>query len=356
MEDDFYIDYNKLYDDPIQIEYINRTVNKSMVVAGDAGSGKSLIALHKAKKVSALGSYAIIVYTKSLKKYFEDGLKSLGLRNVYYYNEWKKIYDKWREDYTKRPKVKYLVVDECQDFSSDEIDELRRFGEICFFFGDTNQSIMSFRTALQSVEDTARVIGVGIDPLYRNYRLTIENALLAEKIGSVEDVAEKCVRHGEKPRIFKSDTIDGQLDKIASIIKNRPLANVGVLMKYNTIDSALKSWDHNPKLSVEYAKNYLESKGLTVEYKYHYDIDTAMDLDFHSSNPKILTWWCAKGLQFKDVFIPACNWKYEDKARSAMYVAVTRTSERLYLCYSDSLMEWFPEESSDLYGNPKTSF
>lgn len=353
MEEDFYIDYNKL--DSIQRAYIDRKVNKSMVIAGDAGSGKSLIALHKAKIVSALGSYAIIVYTKSLKKYFEDGLKSLGLKNVYYYNEWKKDYDKWRNNYNKRPVVKYLIVDECQDFSSDEICELRKFGEICFFFGDTNQSIMSFRKALQSVEDTARAIGVGIDSLYRNYRLTVENALLAEEIGEVEDVVDKCFRHGEKPRIFEADSIDGQLDKIASIIKNRRLTNVGILMRHNTMESA-QNHSGNSKLSVEYAKNYFEKKGLTVEFKYNANMDTAMDLDFHSSNPKILTWWCAKGLQFNDVFIPACNFDYDDAVRSAMYVAVTRTSERLYLCYSDSLMEWFPEESSDLYGNAKASF
>ena len=343
MEEDFYIDYNKL--DSIQRTYIDRKVNKSMVVAGDAGSGKSLIALHKAKIVSALGSYAIIVYTKSLKKYFEDGLKSLELKNVYYYNEWKRLG-------FARPKVKYLIVDECQDFSSDEIDELRRFGEICFFFGDTNQSIMSFRKALQSVEDTARAIGIGVDTLYRNYRLTVENALLAEKIGDVEDVVDKCFRHGEKPRIFESNTVDEQLDKIVSIIKNRRLTNVGVLMRHNTIESA-QIHSGNSKLSVEYAKKYFEKKGLTVEYKYNANMDTAMDLDFHSSNPKILTWWCAKGLQFNDVFIPACDFDYDDDVRSAMYVAVTRTSERLYLCYSDSLMKWFPEESSDLYGNPK---
>lgn len=51
-----------------------------MVVSGSAGSGKSLIALHKAKQIAALGeSYTIIVYTKSLRKYFEDGLKNWDL-------------------------------------------------------------------------------------------------------------------------------------------------------------------------------------------------------------------------------------------------------------------------------------
>lgn len=64
MEDEFYIDYSKL--DDFQRQLVDKKVNKSMVVTGSAGSGKSVIALHKAKQVSTLGSYAIIVYTKTL--------------------------------------------------------------------------------------------------------------------------------------------------------------------------------------------------------------------------------------------------------------------------------------------------
>ena len=89
MEDEFYIDYARL--DEIQRSFVDRRVNRSMVVTGKAGSGKSVIALHKAKQVSQLGSYAVIVFTKSLKKYFRDGMRALGLSNVYYYQEWKKL-------------------------------------------------------------------------------------------------------------------------------------------------------------------------------------------------------------------------------------------------------------------------
>lgn len=72
----FFIDYSSL--DDFQRQLIDRKNNKSMVVSGSAGSGKSLIALHKAKQIAALGEmYTIIVYTKSLRKYFEDGLKIL---------------------------------------------------------------------------------------------------------------------------------------------------------------------------------------------------------------------------------------------------------------------------------------
>ncbi len=109
---DFFIDYSRL--DDFQRQLIERKNNKSMVVMGTAGSGKSLIALHKAKQVASLGeSYAIVVYTKTLRKYFFDGLKELGLENVYHWHKWRK----------QRYHVKYLIVDECQDFGSQEIDE-----------------------------------------------------------------------------------------------------------------------------------------------------------------------------------------------------------------------------------------
>ena len=58
MEDEFYIDYARL--DEIQRSFVDRRVNRSMVVTGKAGSGKSVIALHKAKQVSQLGSYVSI--------------------------------------------------------------------------------------------------------------------------------------------------------------------------------------------------------------------------------------------------------------------------------------------------------
>lgn len=114
FDSEFFIDYSSL--DDFQRQLIDRKNNKSMVVSGSAGSGKSLIALHKAKQIAALGeSYTIIVYTKSLRKYFEDGLKKLGLRNVYHYHQWRH----------NQKSVKYLIVDECQDFTREEINEMK---------------------------------------------------------------------------------------------------------------------------------------------------------------------------------------------------------------------------------------
>ena len=331
-ESDFYIDYASL--DDFQRQFIDKKNNRSMVVTGSAGSGKSLIALHKAKQLAASGdSYAIIVYTKTLRKYFEDGMRSLGLRNVSHYHLWR---------HNKR-KVKYMIVDECQDFTREQIDEIREYGEYCFFFGDSAQSIMGFSAPTQSVEETAHLLGVSADPLYFNYRLTKAIARLGEPVGQVEDLELKCKRDGEKPNLILARNFDEQLDKIAEIIKNRSLTNVGILLPFNTNDKGC--------MSVEYVKDYLKRKGITCEFKYNANQETEMDLDFHSNNPKIMTWWCAKGLQFKDVFIPGCEMSFSPDKRAALYVAMTRCSERLYIGYSGTLCDFFPKPSSTIYNS-----
>lgn len=368
--EDFYVDYANM--DDIQRAYIRKRTDKHLVITGTAGSGKSVIALHKLRQVSQEGSYAIIVYTKSLKKYFIDGIEAMrkerrenygesldfNANRIFYYQEWKKWYEE-----NPGASVKHLIIDECQDFSTEEINNMLSFGQICFLFGDADQTIMDFKDKVtMNPQSTASHLGVVVDKLYNNYRLTIENAKVVEIVPRPNvspDVSDSCVRHGEKPRLIKAASFNAQLDRIIEIIRNRSLSNVGILMRYNNMSTALRH-SGNEKRSVQYVKEYFESKGITVEYKYHINEDTDMDLDFHSSNPKILTWWCAKGLQFKDVFIVDCNYDYvcgenEKENRtyaSAWYVALSRTSERLYISYSGNLSKRFPTTTSNLYANP----
>ncbi|MBR1632229.1 MAG: AAA family ATPase [Bacteroidales bacterium] len=369
--EDFYIDYADM--DDIQRAYINRRTDRHMVVTGTAGSGKSVIALHKLRQVSTQGTYAIIVYTKSLKKYFVDGINAmirdrqenygeivtLRSNRIFYYQEWKEWYANHRSII-----VDHLIIDECQDFTAEQINEMRAFGRICFLFGDADQTIMDFNDKItMDPQQTATNLGVVVNRLYNNYRLTIETAKVVENVPKPQvdtDVSDDCVRHGEKPRLIKANSFNGQLDKIIEIIRNRALSNVGILLRYNTKEKA-GSRSGAEWRSVQYVKEYFERKGITVEYKYNINKDTDMDLDFQSSNPKILTWWCAKGLQFKDVFVVDCDYDYvahcqtrKDQRReaSAWYVALSRTSERLYICYTGTLSGRFPTPTSDLFSNP----
>ena len=125
------------------------------------------------------------------------------------------------------------------------------------------------------------------------------------------------------------------------------MTNVGILVYYNG--------------QVEYIRDYFQSKGIPVQWK----TQDEMDIDFKSTSPKIITWHCAKGLQFNDVFIPCCgldeykqyvNWPRDPMTEKipALYVATTRPLENLYLIYSNKLAPVLPVASSPIYSGNKS--
>lgn len=312
---------------------INMSAERTAVVKGIAGSGKSLTLLKKAKQVSTFTtSYAIIVYTKSLKQFFVDELAEIGQTNkhVYYFKEWQR---------STKPNYKYMFVDECQDFNAQEIADFRSHGQYCWFFGDTYQSIMDFPNhPVQSVEATARQIGVHPQDLCINHRLTIENAKVGEHIIPNTRLSFACIKHGPKPRVIQTAS---QLDKIIELVNNG-LTDIGILVYYND--------------QVTQIRDYFQSKGIPVQWK----TKDEMDIDFKSTSPKIITWHCAKGLQFNDVFIPCCGLnEYRSYVSydidpmqhkiSALYVATTRPLENLYLLYTNNLAPALPISSSPIY-------
>ena len=319
---------------------INMSAERTAVVKGIAGSGKSLTLLKKAKQVSTLtNSYAIIVYTKSLKQFFVDELAEIGQtqNHVYYFKEWQK---------SIKPNYKYMFIDECQDFNAEEIEDFRAHGQYCWFFGDTYQSIMEFPDhPVQTVEATEKQIGVHAQNLGINHRLTIENAKVGEHIYPATRLSFACIKHGPKPRLIQTQA---QLDKIIELYKNG-MTDLGILVYYTK--------------QVEKIRDYFQSKEIPVQWKTHDE----MNIDFKSTSPKIINWHCAKGLQFNDVFIPCCGiGEYKlyvsynidpmiDKI-PALYVATTRPLENMYLLYSSNLAPVLPASSSPIYyGNTSTS-
>lgn len=240
-----------------------------------------------------------------------------------------------------------MFIDECQDFNSDEINDFCQHGTYCWFFGDSFQSIMEFPNhTVQSVEDTAKQIGVHPQDLCINWRLTIENAKVGEHIRPHSRLSFACIKHGPKPRLVKTNA---QLDKIIEYISNGNLTDVGILVYYNG--------------QVERIRDYFLSKGIPVQWKTKDD----MEIDFKSTSPKIITWHSAKGLQFNDVFIPCCGldeyklfvpWSHDPmtEKESALYVATTRPLENLYLLYTNNLAPLLPNSNSPVYsGNAGTN-
>lgn len=345
MDGDFYVDYSQL--DSLQIAIIGDKFNDHLVVRGKAGTGKSLIALHKLGRVAPDKKAVLIVFTTSLKQYFKDGFKALGIdeKTVFNYNDW------------IPQKVDYVFVDECQDFNTAQIQQfIDNAKEYCYFFGDSEQSIYGWREGgVQTVEESAKMLSVTPVELFKNYRLTKQNAHLAEYVGQVSNLVINCEKEGPRPRLFTGATREKQLDDMIRIIQNNNLTRVGILLPINSVDKANRSRDTQGYISVEYVKNYLIAHGMPCEAKMNDDNSSVMELDFKSPQPKVLTWSSAKGLQFNDVFIPFCENRYEEKRRDTLYVAITRCWSRLYIGYTGAINTTFlPAANSEYYEHAET--
>lgn len=325
----FYVKDSEL--DDYQVRVINKKTDKSYIVKGCAGSGKSILALWKAKQIQDehRGSYMYIVFTKALMQYMADGIKEVGIsqRNVDYHWHW--------VNRAGCPSADYIIVDEAQDFSKEDIELFRsRARKALLLYGDSAQQLYTFKQDKKTVsmEDIQYFTKYPVEQLVFNHRLPKKVARVAQYLNSENDeLEERCTDEGtEKPKILEYPTIEKQYDAIIKLIQNKHMEDVGILFRHND--------------GVEEAYNYFKEHGIDVEAKF----GRFMDLDFTSDNPKMMTYHSSKGLQFENVFIPECTVD-DDENRNPLYVAVTRTYRSLYIMHSGNLSSLFDDVPEDLY-------
>lgn len=148
---DWMLTESELDDD--QLRVLNAIIDKSCIVEGCAGSGKSVLALIKAQRIQKErgDNYQIIVFTKALCRYMNAGREELGLHNEFrYYEEWRwkkylkhyanglsfMVYEKDSNDnkIPFMPSADYVIVDEIQDFTKAEILEFIKATKKTFTF------------------------------------------------------------------------------------------------------------------------------------------------------------------------------------------------------------------------------
>lgn len=342
MKKDWMIKESELDDDQVLI--LHATLDKSCIVTGCAGSGKSVLALIKAQRIQKEKgkNYEIIVYTKALCHYMNSGRKELGLANSIVYH-WQ-----WKNRMSCKP-ADYIIVDEIQDFTEDEILEfVHATRKNFFFFGDTAQSIYEGLKETVPVEDIGYLMPHEGKPkywdLYRNHRLPISVARFVQSIGvDLPPFQEKVYRNPLtiKPRIIRYGSLRDQILAIKRIITNNSYHDVAILVPHND--------------TVRTVGNYLQQMNVSFEQKYSdkNDYTNSQDsLDFTTTNPKVMTYHSAKGLQFEAVFLPALelyNERLSDNTRKSLYVAMTRTYKYLYVMYAGSLPSVLTGIDKNLY-------
>lgn len=313
--------------DDDQLDLIEMNIDKSMLVTGCAGSGKSVIAMHKAEQVAKTGASVILIaYTKSLSAFMREGIDKKALPYKFYHHY------RWRET-LKRPSADYIIVDEIQDFTREEILEFMRAArKAYFFFGDSAQSIYKqYGKNTISIEEVSALTGLTPMQLYNNYRLPRTIAKITQGyVGvNVNPYEDRVYQNKEKalPHFVLLDGFEEQISTIRTLIEKYSRN----IFDNQTIGVLLPSNDLVIKICQK-----LQESDISCEFKYTDDnsdrfVDT---LDFETFLPKLMTYHSAKGLQFDVVILPMYVGASDDESRKALYVAMTRTMHHLYVLYS----------------------
>ncbi len=235
--------------------------------------------------------------------------------------------------FEKRISIKYMVVDEAQDFSLFQFHVLKVvFGTQLFtILGDLAQGIHSYRGITDWQEMMAEVFPGGnarFLALEQSYRTTVEIMDLANEIIAKAGIsglipAKPVVRHGKKPGVARFSHAKDALAAIAPALNN--LKDDG----YSTIAIIGKT-----AATCQLIHKHLLKEG-TVEAV----PITSTDVDFHGG-AVIVPAYLAKGLEFDAVLlcVPDGDFREEELDLKLLYVAMTRALHRLdILCLTTNM-------------------
>ena len=316
--------------DDEQLDLIGDTIDKSMIVAGCAGSGKSVIAMYKAQQIlESKGDVILIAYTKSLNRYMRQG-KENSLDERFFYH--------WQWIDQGMPKADYIIVDEIQDFDREEIMQFINAARKCFFFfGDTAQSIYrAFGKETLTIDQISSMTGIKVSRLYNNYRLPKPIAKITQEyLGLTEE--NNVRKYSESLYLSKENALpvfvechsrQEQIDCIISIIRKNKYRNVGILVPENDLILVIMNAFTSEKFACEFKFN--------AGYNDFRNKDT---LNFKTEYPKLMTYHSAKGLQFETVILPFYQGANNLDEKKSLYVAMTRTYRHLYVLYNGDMLK-----------------
>lgn len=316
--------------DDEQLDLIGDTIDKSMIVAGCAGSGKSVIAMYKAQQIlESKGDVILIAYTKSLNRYMRQG-KENSLDERFFYH--------WQWIDQGMPKADYIIVDEIQDFDREEIMQFINAARKCFFFfGDTAQSIYrAFGKETLTIDQISSMTGIKVSRLYNNYRLPKPIAKITQEYLGLteEDNVRKyseslyLSKENASPVFVECHSRQEQIDCIISIICKNKYRNVGILVPENDLVLEIMNAFTSEKFACEFKFN--------AGYNDYRNKDT---LNFKTEYPKLMTYHSAKGLQFETVILPFYQGASNLDEKKSLYVAMTRTYRHLYVLYNGDMLK-----------------
>ena len=336
-------------------------LDESAVVVGGPGSGKTLMALYRAKLMHDLGRPTfMLMYNRLLSSYTKTAVKSLGISSIvdtyhhWFPNFWKRHYgsfppkiDRWTFDWSEckrtlisRPMPtamkRHLIVDEGQDLPTDLYLLLKPMSRSLIVFADQNQRITEHQSTVADIQ-----AATGIELLLQ-LRANMRNTPEIAEFASYFDVGLRlgpdssqprvpghpdAETKDRRPRLIAHAKLHEAISYIAAYERANPWETIGVLLPLK--DSVRQFYNRLRDKTSNPVQIYLNRSERRPG-------DSLVDLS--TSGLKVITWASCKGLEFDSVFLPELQTVREDPRsddlRMKLYVACTRARRALTLMYT----------------------
>ena len=337
--------WSDLTDD--QRKVINLPLNKTNLVYGAPGTGKTVVALMRLEKMAnAHKKVLLLVYNRPLMLYLKSAAEARNISASV--NTWMAWIDQFYKEqkYREHPRVEaekkftynwpqihkdfkdigikydHIIVDEAQDLPRELIEALLLISPTVSCLMDQNQMLQSDGSTLADLEEVLQVRRAF--SLHDNFRNPREIFEFASLYGSIEDT--KAVREsGQKPKFFKCTNDSQMIKRLLKVLRqNYDLETIGILTSHDKVQEIYEALEGNVKD--------------TEVFVYQSQDKDRRQLDFDRNGIYILSFGTMKGLEFDAVIIPysgQIEYKPSRNGRTnPFYVAVTRAHEKLYCFYN----------------------
>ena len=310
-------------------------INKNACINGGAGTGKTLVLLKLIEKVlqnNPNASFILIVYTNSFVNYLKYIAPLLN----------KEVSKKIEENSStlakinKKAKYDYVFVDEIQDFSLEELSDIKGLVKKSLIFaGDANQAIYKKYKNYGSLEK-AGITDYKVYSLCKNFRSTIQINSLAEEYKNIV-----IANQAETGSCFQDSVYTNSF----SIRDGMPVSCILCEKPVNAVVERIRKilelgeYDENSicvltptgKVASK-VKNLLEKMNYSVSF--YKDKDYRTGLDFRQNGIKVSTIHSAKGADFPYVLFCATDFFKEVNNYELIYTAITRATDRLEVYFN----------------------
>lgn len=343
-----------------QNEIFNLPLEKSFLVTGPPGTGKTVMALYRAHARKVNGQpLLLLMYNKVLSWYTCGSASNLDIseKEIDTFKRWAfswirqnlgkkaptKNGDRWQIDWDSvlgdialksldNANMPVIMIDEAQDIPPEFFSCLRYLSSSYDIFADENQRINEHNSTIAEIKKNASIAENHTLNLKKNYRNTREIAELASRfyVGLPTGSPQLPSRTGPVPEMRNTQSIHEVVKRILIFEKNNTDLSIGLVTftkrQLNAILQLLKGKTSNP------VQHYVSGGQISAD-------------NFQLDRPgiRLLCSASAKGLEFDALFIPELQ-KYRfdlerlEETKMQFYVLLSRARRYLYLSYSGNSM------------------